>query len=437
MIRRESTITDTIYLPQASSASLYAAVRTWFLVGILVYIAAGGSVPFLDHGHVDIVLDPISFAESATRVVRHFCAFALLVPLCYHRFFTTLRLLKKARWIVLLNLLALVSCSWSEQPLRSASSALLLFPLTWLAFYLVDNYEDTDLMRIIALVAIFAAFSSFVLCLLFPQLGIDQDLHAGAWRGIFGEKNACGRTCLFLLAFLTWFRPRTYVDQFLKFTSCLSMLLLIAMSRSATAWMLTIVYVLFVIAITTKNKIRKKDRLAITLFATVIAAAFVSLCVVFFSVLAPIFGRDIGMTGRVTIWQSLMAVILRRPWLGYGFEGFWHKDSSVGTSTGVYAFVGWGVTAAHNGYLTLFLDMGLLGFLLFSLAFFSTFKKFLKQHLDSGMLEVAGIVLLLTILNNIDESTIMTFNSLPWLIYLIISARMLLTQQSKVRQNKD
>jgi exopolysaccharide production protein ExoQ len=63
------------------------------------------------------------------------------------------------------------------------------------------------------------------------------------------------------------------------------------------------------------------------------------------------------LSGRHFIWPAVAYFIMRRPWLGYGFEAFWNP-TRVET---ISEEVGWGLREAHNGYLDVLLSLGIFG----------------------------------------------------------------------------
>ena len=68
--------------------------------------------------------------------------------------------------------------------------------------------------------------------------------------------------------------------------------------------------------------------------------------------------NDVGsLTGRVPLWEELLGYVAERPLLGYGFNGFWTGDRIADIS----AVQGWTLSSAHNVYIDLLLNIGLIG----------------------------------------------------------------------------
>ncbi|MEO1498714.1 MAG: O-antigen ligase family protein [Planctomycetota bacterium] len=69
-----------------------------------------------------------------------------------------------------------------------------------------------------------------------------------------------------------------------------------------------------------------------------------------------------SLTGRVPLWEELMGYVAKRPLTGYGFEAFWtpRRMDLVMKSQG------WALQSAHNAYLEVTLQIGLIGMALAS-----------------------------------------------------------------------
>jgi O-antigen ligase len=131
-------------------------------------------------------------------------------------------------------------------------------------------------------------------------------------------------------------------------------------------------------------------------------------------------GKDTSLTGRVPLWEFLLDQARERPWLGYGYSAFWlgwtGPSEFVSHVTG-----GWYPSHAHNGLLNLGLQLGLTGVVLFLLGMASAVHRALRSLRDGppagGVFSLSMLSLLL--LTSISESTILTHDSLFWLLYTV------------------
>jgi O-antigen ligase len=78
-------------------------------------------------------------------------------------------------------------------------------------------------------------------------------------------------------------------------------------------------------------------------------------------------GRDSTFTGRTDLWGIVLTVILRRPWLGYGFNAVWYSDTTAYWR--IQQQAGWAAHEAHNGLLDLALALGAIGVAVFLCGF--------------------------------------------------------------------
>jgi O-antigen ligase len=68
--------------------------------------------------------------------------------------------------------------------------------------------------------------------------------------------------------------------------------------------------------------------------------------------------KDINsLTGRLPLWEELLKAAHRRPWLGYGYGGFWNSENTF-TYSEIFA---WHIPHGHNSYLDLVLNIGIVG----------------------------------------------------------------------------
>jgi O-antigen ligase len=70
-------------------------------------------------------------------------------------------------------------------------------------------------------------------------------------------------------------------------------------------------------------------------------------------------GRDPTLTGRTVIWDAVLRMPIN-PLLGAGYESFWVGDRI----NAVWNLTGPGINEAHNGYLEVYLQLGLVGVVL-------------------------------------------------------------------------
>ncbi len=134
--------------------------------------------------------------------------------------------------------------------------------------------------------------------------------------------------------------------------------------------------------------------------------------------------KDTTLTGRTELWDLLITAIKNRPLLGYGFDTFW--QGLHGDSLSIIRGVGWLVPTAHNGYLELLISLGIVGALIFLPLLLQAIRlAWLYAGIDraaSGLFPAAFLVLWLVY--NMSESTLLTRNGIPMLLFVMLTASM-------------
>ena len=96
----------------------------------------------------------------------------------------------------------------------------------------------------------------------------------------------------------------------------------------------------------------------------------------FFTTIIKLTGRDSSFTGRIPLWNDLIAMSNQNFLIGSGFEGFWLVHFPLLWNK--YQFL---PIQSHNGYLDIYLDLGLIGFtlLILLIALYVIFKLLIKS----------------------------------------------------------
>jgi O-antigen ligase len=211
--------------------------------------------------------------------------------------------------------------------------------------------------------AVFLGGLSLLTFIAVPSIGRETALgYERAMRGVFSQKNPMAEC---MLLGLTCFCYRLLREGIrLRHLAALALLLLcIALGRSATS-LAVAALVLFATAwLGTVRHPRSRLVLAFGALWTTLAVVTIGLIgpeLVFHAV-----GRDASLTGRGPLWHEVLRVIAKRPLLGHGYAGFWNEDSREVQY--LWLKIGWQAPDAHDGYLDVAVELGLVGLLLYAL----------------------------------------------------------------------
>jgi exopolysaccharide production protein ExoQ len=236
------------------------------------------------------------------------------------------------------------------------------------------------------------------------------EIEAGAWRGIFNHKNSLG-AMMALAILVEWHLPaHTKASKAWKALWLSAYAFLLFFSHSVTS---LISVGLTILLLFTFKTLRHRYRLIVPvlLIVTVFSGALIALNA---TSVTGVLGRSADLSGRVDLWRWVAVMILKRPFLGYGFSGFWKGASDL--SSVVETRIGWSPEYAHNGYLEITLSLGLAGLLLFTWFAGSGVRRAVMRAKEAESVEDLWPLAFLVyfIFHNLGECTILWQNSLEW-----------------------
>jgi exopolysaccharide production protein ExoQ len=290
------------------------------------------------------------------------------------------------------------------------------------AFYLLECFSTNDLLKLLLMAGTIAVIGSLLLIVFLPQYGLQHrdTVAAGAWEGIFGQKNTCGVVLTYLLlpAFFVQIKSRS--ARIFRSSYVAVVLVIIAMSRSANAWIDCAVCIISVLTMRFLVRMPRKQILA-TVFILVGIAAIAGVSVyLYFDQLMYALGKDPTLTGRTIIWSSVISSAMKRPLLGYGYNAFW--ASLQGESANTVLLMHWpGMAYAENGVLELWLELGAVGVVLYLLVFFRAVKDaaycFMRKPSPAVMWYIS--ILVVTAVSNIGGGELMSNSDLRIIVSLV------------------
>jgi exopolysaccharide production protein ExoQ len=128
-------------------------------------------------------------------------------------------------------------------------------------------------------------------------------------------------------------------------------------------------------------------------------------------------GKDATLTGRTELWEDLLIMGQRHSLLGAGYGGFWTRTNSAKLKQRYF----WGPQQAHNGYIEIWLQLGVVGLLLFALVVWQALQgvgPLSRQDFEYGRFRL--ILLLITLLHNYSEAGFPRPTHLVWFVFLLV-----------------
>ncbi len=326
-------------------------------------------------------------------------------------------------WLYLFYLYAIISVSWADYQGVSAKRWIRATGDIIMALVILTEDDQKEAVEhILRRCAIFMIPLSVLFIRYYRNLGIV--FHRSGtplWVGVTTNKNTLGLLCAFMGIFLIWrlLKNRPKLNVWDACLLGLTVYLLIG-ARSATS---TVVFAVGLLILFFETFLKDNPKRFNVLIVTSVCLLFVlqglfisvrneSVSTVFFRAT----GRDSTFTGRIPLWQELMRIGSHRPLLGSGYGSFW-----LGHLThNLWDTFGWRPTNGHNGYLDVFMDLGLAGLVLMIFLIFHTYTKTrnsVEENWGIGKLQLAFLIMIL--FHNITETSLALPTNLLWFLFLL------------------
>jgi exopolysaccharide production protein ExoQ len=321
-----------------------------------------------------------------------------------------------------------ISTIWSEYPFVAFKRWIKEIGTITMALIILSEERPVDAIRAVMLRSAYVLIPfSTLLIKYYPGLG--RNFNHWTWEymyvGVTQNKNQLGSGVFITSIFVVWYlfdriKPPY---QAVKWKEHFHLLLVLTMA----AWLLHIAnsatsLVCFVLGITLLVLFRfpivrqQFPRLEVYLIGIPLLLAGLDLLLGLKDMALATIGRNSTLTERTYIWSAISELDLN-PILGSGFYSFW-LSSSAQTVLETYR----GINQAHNGYLEVFLNGGIVGGLLLLIFLVSTERKikFRLVSADSSFGQIAFVIFVTGLLHNLTEATFSRF-SFSWLVFLLIS----------------
>jgi O-antigen ligase len=280
---------------------------------------------------------------------------------------------------------------------------------------------------------------SIVLIKYLPEMAKHYDAWSGEafFIGVTTSKNMLGVLCLVSGLYFFWdtlikwpkrddpIRRRVILIN----VAFISMTLwLLSMANSATSTVCLVLGALIIVLAHTNFFKRRPAVLATGIFVGIFS--YVLLEFVFdvhiIATLAVAVGRNPDLTGRTNIWNVVLASGTN-PFVGAGYESFWlgERLQWVWERAGA-------VNEAHNGFLEVYLTLGLIGLSLYIIFLFGSFFSITRRMKTVSIGSMSLALWTVLIFYNVTESALR--GHLMWIAFLLGAVTLPAARRTSVRE---
>jgi hypothetical protein len=240
-------------------------------------------------------------------------------------------------------------------------------------------------------------------------------------RSFFWQKNSLGLTLALATAV-----SAIVDDAARRWAMRGTILVVLLMSRSATALVVSIAVLVVQGLIAQIASGRRAGRQGVTFLVLITALALTVVLLGLRGRLFGVLGKTSDLTGRDEIWAGTWGAAQEHLMFGHGFGVFWSEDSLQRAE--LRRVVGWDVAGPHQGVLEIVTDFGLVGLALF-VALVIIVGSRVVDRVSAGSLAKSHVVcaglIVAIVLSSVTEATLLA----PGLPILALTSGLLLNDQ--------
>lgn len=331
------------------------------------------------------------------------------------------RLCLRLPFLMVLIGICAVSFTWSIEPGLTQRRSLAIIMTTATGLYMGTRYDWQTLLRALGIAWFFVAIAAFLTGALNPSFGRVQEVHIGAWQGLYFEKNQLGGAMAIAATFAGFLAimDQAYRKVWIGFLGLAVLLVLLSTSKTA---LLGLMLGLGILGVCAWMKRGIATGLITLWLGAIVIGLFMSVLIFAPEIVFEILGRDMTLTGRTDIWITLVDYIQQRPLFGYGYGVFWSPESGPGNW--VRETLEWDAPTAHNGWLEVALSLGLVGLIFLALDFAMSVWRAIVASINTWVGVFALAFLAQFFLFSLSESSSLQQNSIVWVIYVAIATKL-------------
>lgn len=304
-----------------------------------------------------------------------------------------------------LYLFALISVAWAHDPTDALIKSSALIIVGTCVYLCSSKLDAKDFMSAVRFSAVLLCLASFALRIVSPDVAITLHYdHPGEWEGIFGSKQNLG----FAGALIIFVSAAELVSGHFRIGWRTSMLLpsyiiigLVACAGSGSRGG-ALIALLAVAALFLGRRSKLVTRavaLSPILILTIASVAIGYLVYTGYDHFA-LGGTQVNFTRRTLIWHDAISRWRETMLFGFGINGYWSRPDIIDE---FQYYNGWVLDNFHSGYLTVLIELGLVGYAIF-------------MAMTAGLsMRLVGMTRYL----NADRFTVLVCVGLPALLYTL------------------
>lgn len=398
-----------------------------FLCGVLVVLiySQGWLGPLMGYGSTT--------TEGPLIRLIYFPAYAAGLVLVVSALPRTLEGLIRSPLLILLLMLTAASWFWSISPDATVRRFVALGFTSLGGVALAARFRWSTLAEVVATAFAVLAVCSFLVVLLKPQWGLMTTIFPGAWRGLWLEKNNLGGNMTvgfgFCLAAAILAPERRKLWSLFAFLC----VVLVGASTSKTA---LVVLALMLGCFGFVWLVRKGPIYGVSGGWTAVVGLLLIVAIWIFAADAifDFLGKDATLTGRTEIWDGINRVMQGHAWSGFGYGAIWDDEDPFAPLAWITHYAGFRANHAHNGWMEIWLNVGLAGIIAFGLWFAEVWLRTIWSTFAGGQGAWVALPFIAAYsIAMLTESITLTWHDMRWVLFVAVAVKLALGEDQPAR----
>ncbi|MBI5661136.1 MAG: O-antigen ligase family protein [Ignavibacterium album] len=372
-------------------------------------------------GRQEIGVENMSESNPLNQIIKLSVFFLTFLSSIY-KFDEIIIFIKKEKYLFLFLLWALLSIFWSNFPMVTFKRWFQIFLIYYLFITFLVYFDENEIIKIIKPILYLYLIATIFSVLFIPGA---KDLAFNTWRGFSPTKNTLGQIGVIssVLSLIIYLKENLKIKKYIALFFLLLSIVIVLGTLSSTSYIALFIFLSGTALYWLNTKFLQSIGAGKTIF--ILSLSFSVVLFLIISVFMPqltdyiqgIFGKSETFYDRGKLWTVMLWHFGQHPLIGCGYQAFWTIENPQLLL--LYQTFVWLPNQAHNGYLDILNEVGIVGFVLFMIMILKNIVSSFKEKLITPWLWF----FILPLIINVTESNfyrpgiiITTFIILSYLI---------------------
>lgn len=347
------------------------------------------------------------------NILKPFVVFAFFLIVFFFKNIASI--LTRNPFVVCILIWMWISSFWSMDHEITVRRSLVHSSFVIIACFVSLRYNFRELVIMLFVITSIVVASSLYFIVMDPSLGFNPD-GRGA-RGAFLHKNTLANFLVVGVAVVGSALRLRIVPRIVGYSMLVLSLALLVLANSTSAHLVVAVMFSVYVLMEIRSKLPFQHIAVFTAFSIAIVMFGAMLIIANIDEIFLLLGRDMTLTGRDEVWHYAGQMIRERIMLGYGYSAFWETESILSY---VAQTLDWQITHAHNGFLQMWLELGLVGVCLMVAFLVVSVWRAAFATLPNHFSALALPFFVGMIVNDFVETHLFVYKHFGWIIMLIL-----------------